>query len=58
MDEKILNQKHFYIIPIIGKYFIEPKYTKFKDFVKPNSISNAIPFLKKNMDKIDWELLS
>ena len=70
----VLNQiekktDFFYIndvIPILGKYFIEPKYSKFKDFVTLNSISNvrlcrnlnAIPFLEKNIKKISWKTLS
>ena len=67
------KQDFFYIndiIPIIGKYFIEPKYTKFKDFVTANIISNsisnvrlcqninAILFLEKNIKKISWKWLS
>ena len=63
------KQDFFYIndiIPIIGKYFIEPKYTKFKDFVNAKKISwyhlsenpNAIHLLEQNLDKIDWKMLS
>jgi len=66
---KIEKNTNFYvndIIPIIGKYFIEPKYTKFKDFVNLKKISwkmlcqnpNAFPLLEHNMDKINWKTLS
>ena len=62
----ILIYKMNDIIPIIGKYFIELKYTKFKDFVNQDNIywqelshnRNAIPFLEQNMDKIHWNELS
>jgi hypothetical protein len=54
------------IIPIIGKYFIEPKYSEFKNFIAPNSISNvrlcqnlnAIHLLEQNINKINWTYLS
>jgi hypothetical protein len=52
--------------PIIGKYYIKPKYTKFKKIINKNNISwkeininpNAIDYLECNPDKINWEFLS
>jgi len=54
------------IIPIIGKYFIQLKYTKFLNFVNQDKIHwkmlsenpNAIHLLEMNQDKINWMNLS
>ena len=54
------------ILPNIGKYSIQKKYTQFKDFVIIDKIdwrilsSNryAIHYLEANQDKIDWNNLS
>jgi len=54
------------VIHIIGKYYIQPKYTKFNKIIIEQKINwkylsantNAIHLLEKNIDKINWRYLS